>query len=73
MSDGPNAWNMVDIAKQFQTGNGCWTDHPEEPGAIPARPLGPTWLSHRWRLAWDVWMGRADALYWPARARQGRP
>ncbi len=31
---------------------------------VPARPLGyPFWLS-RWRMAWAVFTGKADALFW---------
>jgi hypothetical protein len=31
---------------------------------VPARPLdgGPFW--QRWKLAWAVFRGRADALFW---------
>ena len=37
--------------------NGLW---------IPARPEGHNCWSwkHRWRLAWHVLIGKADALYW---------
>jgi hypothetical protein len=32
---------------------------------VPARPLGfPSWRQ-RWRAAWLVWGGRADAVIWP--------
>jgi hypothetical protein len=33
---------------------------------VPARPMkNLDTLSERARLAWEVFMGRADALYWP--------
>jgi hypothetical protein len=66
MRDGPNRWTINQIAEQFRTGDGMWAGgfldsrFPE-----PARPLGPTWLSNRFRLAWAVFTGRADALFWP--------
>lgn len=31
---------------------------------VPARTLGSTRLIDRFRLAWDVFTGKADALYW---------
>lgn len=33
---------------------------------IPARPVGHNChnFRHRWRLAWHVLIGKADALYW---------
>ena len=65
MKDGPNAWQMSDLAEQFRTGNGVWTRETLDCRfPMPARPIGPNWFSHRWRLAWAVWTGRADALFW---------
>lgn len=32
---------------------------------VPARPLGFYSLSHRIKLAWMVFTGKADALTWP--------
>lgn len=66
MSDGPNSWTINEIVEQCRTGNGAWAGgfldsrFPE-----PARPMGPTWLAHRFRLAWAVFTGKADALFWP--------
>lgn len=31
---------------------------------VMARPLGLTGIRYRLRLAWDVFTGKADALYW---------
>lgn len=33
---------------------------------IPARPMGHNYhnFRYRWRLAWHVLIGKADALYW---------
>lgn len=39
------------------------TVNTEKTSWVPARPLPPTYLS-RWKLAWDVFRGKADALYW---------
>lgn len=63
MIDGPNAWTINEIVAQVRTGNGAWSGGMrfEE----PARPCGPSWLSHRLRLAWAVFTGRADALFFP--------
>ena len=63
MSNGPNAWKMIEIDAMYRTGNGVWAGYHPHP--LPARPIGPNWLSHRWRLAWAVWTGRADALFFP--------
>jgi len=32
---------------------------------VPARPLGCCSILDRFRFALDVFLGRADALYWP--------
>jgi hypothetical protein len=31
---------------------------------VPARPLGFSSILYRFRAAWLVWTGRADALIW---------
>lgn len=66
MKHGPNKWVIGDLAHQFRTGDGCWAGgmldsrYPE-----PARPIGPSWLSWRCKMAWAVFTGRADALFFP--------
>jgi hypothetical protein len=32
---------------------------------VPARPIGLSYLSNRFKLAWMVFTGKADALIWP--------
>ena len=32
---------------------------------VPARSLGSSFLGDRWRAAWLVWTGQADALIYP--------
>lgn len=32
---------------------------------VPSRPLAPAFFGDRWRCAWMVFTGRADALVWP--------
>jgi hypothetical protein len=31
---------------------------------VPARPEGFASWRHRWRMAWSVFTGKADALFW---------
>lgn len=62
MPQAPYRWTIDDIAKHVTERtvsayiNGQWA---------PARPLGLYSLRNRMRLAWEVFMGRADALVWP--------
>ncbi len=63
MKDAPNAWQLDDLVKHAVSGgvqcglpDGRW---------VPARPLGFYGLRSRLRCAWDVFTGRADAVYWP--------
>lgn len=66
MRDGPNSWTIGEIAEQYRTGNGMWaggmldTRFPEI-----ARPSGNSSIRNRLRLAWAVFTGRADALFFP--------
>lgn len=59
---GPIAWTIKEIAKhcykgpQVEIEKGVWE---------PARPLGMAFIMYRLQLAWDVFNGKADALYWP--------
>jgi hypothetical protein len=32
---------------------------------VPARPEGFWSIRYRWKAAWLVWTGRADAVIWP--------
>lgn len=58
---GTNVWQLEDLVKFADRA------HVQLPDGryAPARPLGwDDWRS-RWRAAWMVWTGRADALIWP--------
>ena len=57
----PSIRNVVDVvqdAKNIQAGlpNGRY---------VPARSLGSPILNSRWKAAWLVYTGRADALIYP--------
>lgn len=46
--------------------NECMAEY--EPGKWgPARPLALDYFYLRWKAAWLVFTGRADALLWPGR------
>lgn len=32
---------------------------------VPARAIGAPSIAERFAMAWDVFTGKADALYWP--------
>jgi hypothetical protein len=53
--------NIISV-KEIRT----WNSDAELNGKwVPARPLGLDTLANRIRLAWLVFMGKADALIWP--------
>lgn len=62
LNSAPNEWTIRSIAKHCYKGpmaevkKGEWE---------PARPYGFYSMQSRLRLAWDVFTGKADALYWP--------
>lgn len=47
-------WNQPEVSTQLPSGR--W---------VPARFHGFDSLASRLQLAWDVFKGRADAVYWP--------
>ena len=60
MKNGVTIWRVADViesaaANSTQLPSGRW---------VPARPLGWTSLSMRWKAAWLVFTGKADALMW---------
>ena len=65
LNSAPNDWTLASLAKHVTDGpqaglpNGSWE---------PARPMGYFSLWSRLRLAWAVFTGRADALFWPNQA-----
>ena len=56
----PNIVNAYDLA--FGKFNTSQVELPDRRW-VPARPLGPSFW--RWKAAWLVFRGRADALIWP--------
>jgi len=56
----PNLWTPLSLADHISHCSvnigGLW---------YPARPLGWPSLAGRLRLAFDVFRGEADAVYWP--------
>ena len=68
MKNAPTRWTGYELIQHVQKG-------PREsiPGSgreQPARPLGLFSLPSRARLAWAVFTGRADALFWIWRPEQ---
>jgi hypothetical protein len=60
LNTAPNSWQLLDLLAHCDEGpkaiiNGV---------SVPARPYGFYSLSERCRLAWAVFTGRADALFW---------
>lgn len=57
----PTIWNTLDL---FRHSRQCGTEI--KPGVwVPARPLGLDTIPARFRAAWLVFTGKADALLWP--------
>lgn len=63
MSQFPNKWDLRPLMDYVNSGA---VQTEVKPGKwAPVRPLGHPSLRHRFQAAWDVFNGRADALYWP--------
>lgn len=66
LNSAPHKWTINEIAEMYRTGNGTWAGgmldsrHPE-----PARVYGMFTLQSRIKLAWAVFTGEADALFFP--------
>ena len=58
----PNEWTSTRIAMHIKAGPQTLTPHGIWQ---PARPYGLYSLIYRIRLAWSVFKGDADALFWP--------
>jgi len=62
----PSEWGLSALLDYVKNG-GCETGI--EIGGltiwVPARPMGFYSLRERFRLAWSVFKGEADALFWP--------
>lgn len=63
MKDYPSKIRLKDLSRQLSN----IQDQVELPGVgwVPARPMGYAALRSRFRLAWMVFKGEADALVWP--------
>jgi len=67
----PHLYYVPELVKWSQTASTC---HPEA-GWIPLRPLGFQGLSlkRRLKLAWGVFTGKYDAVYWEPTPRDLSP
>lgn len=61
LNSAPAKWTPSEIIHEAKFG--VTVETPK--GWEPARKYGFYSLSSRLRLAWDVFRGEADALYWP--------
>lgn len=58
----PTIYTLTSLAK---TANGNVSTRLPDGRVVPARPQGFWSWRYRWRAAWLVWTGRADAVVWP--------
>jgi len=56
----PGIWTIQNLIESAQT---CSAGLPDG-RYVPARPMGFQSWRERWRAAWLVWTGRADAVTW---------
>lgn len=56
----PTVWILMDLLKHCKE-----TLSHEEEGWVPARPLGLDTIQQRFKAAWLVFSGQADAVKWP--------
>ena len=61
LNSAPARWTVGELLKAAKDGPHAET----KAGWEPARRFGFYSLGSRLRLAWDVFTGEADALYWP--------
>lgn len=61
MKQAPTRWTGIELVRHINTG-----PRERHPGGHeqPARPIGFYSLQSRIRLAWAVFTGKADALFW---------
>ena len=59
----PNVWKLQHL---IQSTNEVHTNVPGTDKWVPARPLGMMSFWSRFRPAWLVFTGKADAVIWPA-------
>lgn len=63
LNTAPNDWTILGLQEHLE--HGPQTDLSGVGDYAPARPMGFYSLGSRIRLAWAVFTGRADALFWP--------
>lgn len=56
--------NICDVVNVVRTASEIQAGLPDG-RYVPARPLGWQSWTMRWKAAWLVFTGRADALLWP--------
>ena len=62
LNQAPYEWTIRQLIKAAKDGPHCQVKGGDYE---PARPYGMFSLRSRFRLAWAVFTGRADALFWP--------
>ena len=62
MKQAPNSWTLKEL-QNHQDIIGCSVEINGE--WLPARPLGLDTLSNRFKLAWQVFIGKTDTVRWP--------
>jgi hypothetical protein len=62
LNSAPYEWTIEQLLRHAKEGPSC---QKPDGGYEPARPFGDFSLRSRFRLAWMVFNGKADALCWP--------
>jgi hypothetical protein len=62
LNTAPFEWTISHLIEHIETGP---TTISPSGRFVPARPYGFYSLGNRFRLAWMVFTGKADALLWP--------
>jgi len=62
MNKAPNSWTLKEL-QNHQDIIGCAVEIDGK--WLPARPIGLDTLSNRFKLAWQVFTGKADTVRWP--------
>jgi hypothetical protein len=65
LNTAPCRWTIEEIAKHIESGPRCGLPGQYRAEYMSARPYGYYSLGSRLSLAWAVFSGKADALFWP--------